>query len=230
MFTTLTHDPAKVLEAYRLHRIEFGGGDRDFIQSKALDPMPSEAWLRKHLRLWRGRAAAGLDPLTGEASETAKALLDQLGTPDALFQAAALKQAEERALELQAKATLQAANGTDGKAAELQPQDKDARRLRKAQRVMDRLLDGKPVSPLVHKMAVAVLEAAGKLGKPRNADKVGKVSEFTTWPTAALQGLLQDLGATALSTRHDPAPPAVVVPTEEQDAARTDEGPAALPA
>jgi len=49
------------------------------------------------------------------------------------------------------------------------------------------------------------------------------VSEFTTWPTSALQGLLQELGAAALTTRHDPAPPVVIVPAEERDAARVDE-------
>lgn len=224
---TPVYDKAQILEAYRNHRINFGGSDRDFLSSKAVEPMPSEAWLRHTLRDWRARASQGLDPLTGLPSDTALTLSQQLGEPDALRQANASKQAAKQAQDLQDKANAQAAlqqpTTTDARAAELQLLTPEQRRVRKAERIMDKVLSGRPVPPAQHKMAVSVLENAGKLGKAKVDARAGKVSEFTTWPNAGLVELLTELGAQALATRHDPAPPAVVVPAEERDAARLDE-------
>lgn len=221
-------DAAAVLDAYRLHRVNFGGSDRDFLSSKALDPMPSEAWLRRALRTWRTRAAAGLDPLTGKPAaspEDSKALLNALGQPDALQAFNAQKKAE-RAANLPPSDSPQGL--TDSKRGGLQAPEREARRIRKAERIMDSVLAGKDVKPATRAMAVEVLEAAGKLGKQRAKD-AGKVSEFTTWPNAAIVDLLNELGTNVLATRHDPAPPVVLIPFEERDAARLEE-PAEVPA
>ncbi len=213
------HDPQQVLDAYRAHRASGGGSDRDFIYHQTLTPRVSETWLRRALALWRGRAAKGLDPVTSQPSDTAKSLLQELGEapgPDAIQAIQAAQQPQG-----------QAGQKADGLKAELQPAERDARRIRKAERIMDKLLSGgevaKSVSPATRAMAIEVLEAAGKLGKPRANEKSGKASEFTTWPTSALTGLLLEVAPTALQTRHDPAPPVVVVPEDERDAARVEE-------
>lgn len=181
--------------------------------------MPSEPWLRRALALWRERASRGLDPITGKPSDEAKAILTELGEPNAVNQLTGTLQAERIA---QARQALKEQPIQPGQA-ELQLLTPEQRRVRKAERIMDKVLSGRPVPPAQHKMAVSVLENAGKLGKAKVDARAGKVSEFTTWPNAGLVELLTELGAQALATRHDPAPPAVVVPAEERDAARLDE-------
>lgn len=214
-----THDELEVLTAYRAHRAAFQGGDRDFLAAQAFAPPVSETWLRKHLAKWRDRARLGLDPITGQASDAARALLDELGEPNTTLQAQGSAQAERLA---QAHAARKA-QGTQSGKAELQALTPEARRIRRAEKVLDRVLRGEVVKPSQHKAAEQVLTAAGKLGKPRTDPNRAKVSEFTTWPSAALAQLVQELAPAALKTRHDPAPPSVVTPADERDAARLDE-------
>jgi hypothetical protein len=206
------------LNAYRAFKAQGGGDDRKFLASGLLASPPSEPTLRRWLALWRGRASQGLDPLTGKPSESASALATELGQASPPKQAAALKTAQAQR---QAKAATPQ-ELIDARKAELQAMTPDQRRIKKAERVLDKVLAGRPVKPAQHKAAEQVLVAAGRLGRKVNEDKA-KASEFTSWPTPALVDLLNELGAVALVTRHDPAPPVVIIPADERDAARLEE-------
>lgn len=215
------------LNAYRSFKALGGGTDRQFLAAGLLPFQLSEPTLRRWLATWRDRAARGLDPITADPDPNAKALLDGLGQASSAFQTSGAKSAQlQKQAKEQAKASTSAT--IDKTPTVLQPQDEEARRVRKAQRILDKVLRGDVVKPAQHKAAEQILLAAGKLGRKANEAKV-KASEFTSWPTAALTELLTELGAVALVTRHDPAPPVLVVPAEERDAARLEEA-SGLPA